>query len=387
MGEKSGMRYFATNRALDDLSAAAGSRDERIDLQRGGYYFVDMDKYMAYYFGEVETEAMPLSAMVTDSQDKVFTKFLTDDSVGRIVVCVHGFNVEMFEAFTWFRVLIDTMRNIDGLGDRIVTDPSDLAADAPADTRTAFIGFSWPSNGSVLSYPSDQRDALGSANAFGNLLARLKKSGKSVNLICHSMGNYLACNTFKALIKEDVIPASFVGNDDLMKLIQRVDGKRESWLIDNYVMIAPDVERRHVTKAEGHGVNTVYVGPFYSGLEHLVHNVTNVYSRFDSALTVSDIEKKPREVALAAGDALSKWSFGLLDFLERNPDQKWEKRLGAAPHPLSAPPNFASVNATEVAGRKIDHSDHIDARDLVEAIADMLEIRPPPRPSESDDDE
>ena len=100
----------------------------------------------------------------------------------------------------------------------------------------------------------------------------------------------------------------------------------------------------------------------------------NFYSRFDGALSVSNIEKAPREVAHAVGDAASKLTFGLLDFLERNPDQKWEKRLGESPAPENAPPGFVSVNATELANRKIDHSDHIDSTQIVARIAKELEI-------------
>lgn len=85
-------------------------------------------------------------------------------------------------------------------------------------------------------------------------------------------------------------------------------------------MIAPDVERHHVTKCDNADVETDYVGPFYSGLHHLVDRKINLYSRFDAALSVSNIEKALREIAHTVGDAASRLNFGLLDFLERNPD-------------------------------------------------------------------
>ena len=195
------------------------------------------------------------------------------------------------------------------------------------------------------------------------------------------MGNFLACHTFAALVNELMVPPPAAGDKDLMKLFERgtkiVDSEeveRTDWFVDTYVMIAPDVERRHVTKCDGAGVETDYVGPFYSGLQHLVRKKVNFYYRFDGALSISDIEKAPREIAHAVGDAASKLSFGLLDFLERNPDQKWEKRPGESPAPVNAPPGFVSVNATELANRKIDHSDHIDSTDVVARIAKELEI-------------
>ncbi len=107
----------------------------------------------------------------------------------------------------------------------------------------------------------------------------------------------------------------------------------------------------------------------------------NLYSRFDGALTVSSLEKAPREMGLAVADAASRLTFGLLDFLERNPDQRWEKRLGEAPAPVNAAPGFTSVNATELANRKIGHSDHIDAPEVVKRIAKELKIGRAGRPS------
>ena len=380
------IRYFATNRDLTNLGRAVTDYKARIQLQRGGYYFVDMVRYMAYYLGEVETKTMPVAAIVGSDRNKlnrashsIFgTDFLNSKKVKRVVVCVHGFNVELFEAFTWFRILTDSMRHLKGVGERIVTDPADIKAEAEDNSLTAFIGFSWPSNGNVLNYLSDQNEARSTASAFGNLLVRLRAL-KPVSLICHSMGNYLACHTLKGLVNEESSPTKV--NRTVKPLLKRRPKEKgtekvkvkecEDWLIDAFVMLAPDVERRHITKSEGYCIESSYIGPFFSGLQHLVRHNVNVYSRSDSALRVSDIEKSAREVGMGT---LSKITLGLLDFQERNPDYKWEKRLGEAPHPVSAPPNFESINATEVAGRPIDHSDHIDAIEIVEKIAGALEI-------------
>ncbi len=378
------IRYFATNRDLTNLGRAVSDYRDRLRLQRGGYYFVDMVKYMAYYLGEVETETVPIGAIVGRDHNEVEPSkhpifgadFLKDPKVKRIVVCVHGFNVELFEAFTWFRILTDSMRHLKGIGERIVTDPADISGEATDNSLTAFIGFSWPSNGNVLSYLSDQREAQASASAFGNLLVRLKALGKPISLLCHSMGNYLTCHTLKGLVNEEFVPIEVGEVKPLLERGPKAEGTEEvsrqgDWLIDVFVMLAPDVERRYVTKSKGHGVESSYVGPFFSGLQHLVRRNVNVYSRFDSALGVSDLEKSAREVGIGT---LSNLTWGLLDFQKRNPDYKWEKRLGEAPHPVSASPNFESINATEVAGRPIDHSDHIDAVEIAEKIVSVLEV-------------
>ena len=382
------LKFFATNRAIERLGRAIrksrSAESTRHKLSRGGYYFVDMEDYMRYYLATTDAGEMPAGAIVRDSGKAVFAKsFLGSGKIRSIVVCVHGFNVELHEAFTWFRILTDTMKNIPGVGERIVTSPADLAAkrDAADGSLTAFVGFSWPSNGRVLSYLSDQREAVDSKTAFGSLLARLKSTGKTVDLVGHSMGNFLACHTLAALVDKHLVPADAVGNRGIMKLFDRGKKRngqgritRDTWLIDNYVMLAPDVERRHVTRCDSPNLEAEYEGPFYAGLEHLVRRKVNLYSRFDGALAVSSLEKAPREMGLAVGDAASRLTLGLLDFLERNPDQRWEKRLGEAPAPVNAAPGFTSVNATELANRKIGHGDHIDAQEVVKRIAEELKI-------------
>ena len=51
----SGLRFFATNREMEHLGRRVreggggdAARELRIKLQRGGYYLVDMDRYMSF---------------------------------------------------------------------------------------------------------------------------------------------------------------------------------------------------------------------------------------------------------------------------------------------------------------------------------------------------
>ena len=137
------LKYFATNRNLDKLGRAVDDSSDRHRLSRGGYYFVDMEKYMRFYLGTTDADEMPTGAVVVDSETMVLDSFVNDPKVGSIVVCVHGFNVKLFEASTWFRVLTDTMKHIPDVGNRVITAPEDLANNAAATpgTLTAFIGF------------------------------------------------------------------------------------------------------------------------------------------------------------------------------------------------------------------------------------------------------
>ncbi len=396
------IRYFATNRDCENLGQQE-TREKRLKLQRGGYHFVNMQAYMAYYLANVDNTTIPSKANVVDSQTEVFDDFLANKRIGNIVLCIHGFNVHFHEAQTWFGILTDTLRKTTALKNKIITDPVDNAEDQSllnSDTvkpgsLTAFIGFSWPSNGSVFSYSNDQTEAIRSATSLANLIARIRllEHKPCVNLISHSMGNFLSCHMLRQLINEEIFPQLFLtgrGKSSKTKIIEkrvsRIDSnsltkqdKKDLFFIDRYIMLAPDIERRHVSKCveDASTIDTdqekaSYIGPFYSGLWHLVGNVHNFYSRFDTALAISNIEKTPRKLMTEAKGILDSLTFNLLDYLERNPDQKWEQRLGATQHPINAPRNMCSHNAVELSGREIGHSDYIDSLQIADEIAKIL---------------
>ncbi len=381
------IRYFATNRDCENLGRDF-SRDERIKLQKGGYHFVDMEAYMSYYLSEVEAKTMPQGVIVKDSQKEVFDNFLNNKKVGSVVICVHGFSVHFHDAQTWYSILTDALRNTGNLRGKIITDPKNqdkhLLGSAPDSSLTAFIGFSWPSNGDLVSYLSDQGEARSSAPVLANLINRIRRmpNNPSVSLICHSMGNFLACHMFKQLVKEESLP--YESDPEKLRALKirisrdTADPKKR-YFVDRYIMLAPDVERRHVTKCVKIPGNigkskeeAPYVGQFYSGLEHLVGKIHNFYSRFDGALAISNIEKVPRKALVSAKGVLDKITFGIFDFLERNPDEKWEQRLGGTQHPIIAPPNMESHNAVELSGREIGHSDYVDSKEIAEEIASIL---------------
>ena len=384
------IRYFATNRDCENLGQDF-DREKRIKLQKGGYHFVDMEAYMSYYLSEVEAKTMPQGVIVKESQGEVFESFLKNKRIGSIIICVHGFSVHFHDAQTWYSILTDTLKHTKRLNNRVVTDPKNkqdakLLKDKGIKdgSLTAFIGFSWPSNGNVLSYLSDQGEARSSAHVLANLIARIRgiPHNPSVNLICHSMGNFLACHMFKQLVKEESLP--YESDAEKLKALKIRIGRdtadpKKRYFVDRYIMLAPDVERRHVTKCVEIPGNigkpkekAPYVGQFYSGLEHLVGQVHNFYSRFDGALAISNYEKAPRKALVSAKGMLDKLTFGMIDFLERNPDEKWEQRLGATQHPIIASPNMKSHNAVELSGREIGHSDYVDSREIVEEIANIL---------------
>jgi esterase/lipase superfamily enzyme len=358
------IKYFASNRDRDKLGRNL-AHDKRIQLQEGGYHWLDMEKYMAYYMSTTNFQILPQDAVITESDKVVFDPFLSDPKVKRIIVCVHGFNVHLHDALTWFSVLMQSLsnteyKNKDGLQLRnsLITDPSHPAqAELIKNNNdlTAVVGFSWPSNGNVVSYQSDRTEALSSRTALANIIARIKKNNHNakVHIICHSMGNLLACSMFAGLINKEFEPADYP-----MKNYREVDDT----FIKNYIMLAPDVERRHVTMCDLDDNTTDYVGPYYEGIRNMVGEAHNFYSRFDSALQFSNKEKFIREGVETIKDF----------FMGENPDHRYEQRLGLIEHPKVAPKNMFSHNAVALSNREIDHSDYQDCMPIAEKIAKII---------------
>ncbi|NKB82005.1 MAG: alpha/beta hydrolase [Nitrospirales bacterium] len=250
------IRYFATNRNHEDLARALG-RTERLGLERKGYFGVNMQAYMSHYLATTNPGEMPERVLVKGNakQEILGPNFLGHPKVGKIVICVHGFNVNFHDAQTWYSILTNTLRKTKTLSGKIVTDPvvqdKDLLENqaTPDKSLTAFVGFSWPSDGSVLSYPSDQREAIASGSALANLITTIRQeTNKSVNLICHSMGNFLACHMLKSLIRSEYEPKG-IDESRIKRNKEKKDlDPNKRFFVDRYIMLAPDVERRHVTK-------------------------------------------------------------------------------------------------------------------------------------------
>ena len=246
------IRYFATNRDRENLGRVAKGRKHRIKLQKGGYHFVNMEAYMSHYLADVDAKTMPSGAVVINSKNEVFDDFLDNAKIGTIVICVHGFNVHFHDAQTWFGILTDSLRHTDELANKVVTDPAEQDRKLLASKRTkagsltAFIGFSWPSNGDAFSYQSDQSEAIGSADVLANLITRIRSLSHkpSVNLICHSMGNFLACNMFSHLISgvAQPQPATSKAAKALKTRVSRWESGKDIaaedlYFVDRYIML------------------------------------------------------------------------------------------------------------------------------------------------------
>lgn len=359
------IRYFATNRDREDLGRDI-DRQTRIRLQKGGYNWIDTKDYMSYYLATTDPTKMPAEAIVKNSQDSIFNGFLNSLGVKRILICIHGFNVHLHGALTSFSILADTLATETKLGANLVVDP-DTARDRLLDEQenlTAVVGFSWPSNGSLFDYESDRREAISSSAALANLISSIKFQNPraQIHLVAHSMGNFLACTMLGKLLDQEYTPLYL--NETIKREIERRDrGGEELFFIDGFLLLAPDVERRHVTQCNDLGRDTSsYIGPFHAGLYHLVGGSYLFYSRYDSALKASRVEKEAREKIGSVKEF----------FTGANPNNLWEDSLGLNPAPNLAPPNMYSFNASTLSNRPIDHGDYFDTPAIAQKIAEVI---------------
>lgn len=356
------IRFFATNRDRQNLGRNV-DRDTRIKLQKGGYHWVDMKKYMSHYLATTDPSSMPPEVIIENSEETVFNEFLDKASVKKIIIGTHGYNVTFHGALTTFSVLADSLSiALKKQNYTLIVDPDEqynIDLNNPNQNLIAFVGFSWPANGNVLDYNSDRAECVKSREALANIISyiRTKKPDIKIYIIAHSMGGYLVCQMLSGLVNEEF--KTIYLNEKIEQQLKRQDkGGENSFFVDRYLMLAPDVERREVTKC-----GSEYIGPFYSGIEHLVEQTHVFYSRYDNALKASVAEK---EVLRESFQRVVESVTG------RDLEKRWESSLGLNPLPALAPKNMYSHNATVLTNRAIDHSDYFDAPAIMDQIANII---------------
>jgi len=129
-----GIRYFATNREMENLRQLRG---DRVSLWSGGYFFIDMCRYVPHFMETVQERSLPEHCIVQNSDDVVFREFLVHPKVGAVAICVHGFNVALHESYFWFRTLTDTLRILAEMVGGIVVKPQAMEAAARRGHATA----------------------------------------------------------------------------------------------------------------------------------------------------------------------------------------------------------------------------------------------------------
>ncbi|MEE4300115.1 MAG: alpha/beta fold hydrolase [Pseudomonadales bacterium] len=195
--------YFGTNRKPNRKSNPTDFGGEFSDMGLANLRFGSAQVDLAGAAPAIDLDVYPEVTPKT----RVKPDFLGDvqrrmaDEGADVIVFVHGFNVSFTEA------LVSAAR---------MKEAYTAAAGRPFEV----VVFSWPSNGEVLHYRSDRKDAEASGYALTRgleflfrFLARMNEEEaceQRLHLVCHSMGNYALRWAVQAMKEERrVLPRVF----------------------------------------------------------------------------------------------------------------------------------------------------------------------------------
>ena len=191
-----------------------------------------------------------------------------------VLIYVHGFNVSWWDAVG------------SALALKVMLNQQKSSTQKNKDVLVVL--FSWPSDGSALpfaAYRSDRTEAMGSGFALGRGFLKLrdflteatrprtkleetdakkwKPCFQNINVLCHSMGNYVLQHALQRII-EETPPKQ----------------KRLPRIFDNVFLCSPDVDD-----------NVLETDQPLSRLPEICRNISLYYNRGDLALRGSDITK------------------------------------------------------------------------------------------------
>lgn len=197
------------------------------------------------------------------------------DAFSDVLVYIHGFNVNWFDA-VGSALSLQTM----------------LRSKGDKNQNVVVILFTWPSDGLALpwvSYKSDRSEARGSGATVGRALLktrdflvglrdRAKKGGRKlcgqdIHLLCHSMGNFLLQETLSRM-------SDFTPGTALPRIFEHI------------FLCAPDVDDAALES-----------GQPLQNIDQIARNVTVYHNRGDAAMVVSDYTKGQPERLGGAGAA------------------------------------------------------------------------------------
>ncbi len=167
---------------------------------------------------------------------------------GNIVLFVHGFNTENYEMLERHRLI---RRGLAAHGfDGVV------------------ISFDWPSNGAVLGYSADRRDARKAADMlYADGIAKLARLQTpdckyNIHVLAHSMGSFLVREAF-----------DFADDQHDIAL--------QNWTTSQIALVAADISAKSM-QADS---------PKTSSLLRHCTRLTNYYSPYDDVLSISEVKR------------------------------------------------------------------------------------------------
>lgn len=218
--------------------------------------------YISAFIEDPKDPNLPETAQpdILKGSDEFFPELRTEMSQGRdVIIFVHGYSV------SWKDAVVSALQLQEMINRR----------SARGNGKPALVVlFTWPSDGKKLpwtSYRSDRSEAAASGYALGRALLKMRDylasltpkeyCGRDLNLLCHSMGNFLLENA-------------------LHRMSLHAAGRTLPTILDQVFLCSPDVDD-----------NAFEQGNPLSRLTEICHGVHVYFNKGDTALHISDRTK------------------------------------------------------------------------------------------------
>ncbi len=200
--------------------------------------FEEITSRLPFYVSDTSKELMTLKEFPEDKLWQAFEQAARDSSKNKVVLFVHGYNINFVKGCNRAALFQQTL-----------------------DENSRLLLFSWPSDGTLMSYTRDEADIEWSQHYLEPVIERLSRiyGPENINVVAHSLGSR---GVFRVL-----------------QLLSRKDNKKH---INELVFMAPDIDAAVFRSA-------------FPDLKKIAHRITLYSSENDQPLRLSnEVHGNPR---------------------------------------------------------------------------------------------
>lgn len=193
---------------------------------------------LPFYVPDTNKEVMVLKEFAEEKLWQAFEKAATDSDENKVVLFVHGYNIDFIKGCNRAAVFQQALNE-----------------------HSRMLLFSWPSDGTLVSYTRDEADIEWSQHYLEQVIERLSRiyGPERLNIVAHSLG---ARGVFR-----------------VMQLISRKDNRKH---VNELVFMAPDIDAEVFRLA-------------FPDLKKIAHRITLYSSENDQPLRLSnEVHGNPR---------------------------------------------------------------------------------------------
>ena len=207
-----------------------------VNIRPTGYK--EITSRLPFYVSDTNKEVMTLKEFSEKKLWQAFDKAATDSDENKVVLFVHGYNIDFIKGCNRAAVFQQTLNE-----------------------HSRMLLFSWPSDGTLVSYTRDEADIEWSQHYLEQVIEKLSRiyGPKRLNIVAHSLG---ARGVFR-----------------VMQLISRKDNRKH---VNELVFMAPDIDAEVFRLA-------------FPDLKKVAHRITLYSSENDQPLRLSnEVHGNPR---------------------------------------------------------------------------------------------